>query len=265
MDEIIHRFFLDLSTVVTESTSELSILFLILLLFVVIVLVGFYVYNRTKKLNRLDRQIPASVVRPHLNSIIKNSNDLKESLFIEEEQAAKTDSKNDILALREELKEKEKIILELAQKKVSDGSNTQPIANSPIIMENQTSNEQLEKIMKERDSLLLRVSDYQKAEEDFANLKRLKEENEELKKRLSGAGLEVVSKTVISGEEVKPPSDTIIIEEEVKPVEVAQVFDSEKSNISEEIKITSPGNIQDVAKEEKSAEDLLKEFEKMLG
>jgi hypothetical protein len=265
LDEIIPRFFSDLSTVVTESTGELTILFLILLFFVIIVLMGFYVYNRTQKLNRLDRQIPASLVQSHLNSIIKNSNELKESLFIEDKKSTKPDNKDDVLALKEELREKEKIILELAQKKSMEVSASQPSGSAPIILENQLSNEQLEKIIKERDSLLLRVSDYQKAEEDFANLKKLKQENEELKIKLAGAGIEPISKTVITGEEIKPTPEPIILAEEAKPVEVTQIYDSEKSNIEEEFKITSPEEIKDVAKEEKSAEDLLKEFEKMLG
>ncbi len=245
MDDLIHRFFSDLSTVVTESTGELTILFLILLLFVVIVLIGFYVYNRTQKLNKLDRPIPASLVKSHLNSIIKNSNDLKESLFIDEIAGTQAESKNELLALRQELKEKEKIILELGQKKANEA------AQAPIILENQPSNEELEKVIKERDDLLLRVSDYQKAEEDFAKLKKLKEENEELKKKLGIAVAE-------------PTGETIISAEVPKPVEDIQILNFEKPSESEAKPELSADNTE-IAKEEKSAEELLKEFEKMLG
>lgn len=245
LDDLIHRFFSDLSTVVTESTGELTILFLILLLFVVIVLIGFYVYNRTQKLNKLDRPIPASLVRSHLNSIIKNSNDLKESLFIDEAAGTQPEPKNELLALKEELKNKEKIILELAQKKVTEA------APAPIILENQPSNEELAKVIKERDDLLLRVSDYQKAEEDFAKLKKLKEENEELKKKL---GIAVV----------EPTTETIVVAEAQKPVEDVQILNFEIPSEGEAKPELATENIEK-AKEEKSAEELLKEFEKMLG
>lgn len=253
MDEVIHRFFLDLSAVVVESTSELSILFLILLLFVIIVLIGFYVYNRTRKLNKLDRQIPASLVRSYLNSIIRNSSELKDSLFLEEGQISTGEIKNDILALQAELKEKEKVIEKLTQQKTGiETAPKQAEGVSPILMEEKPSSAELEKITKERDDLLLRISDYQKAEEDFANLKKLKEENEELKKKLGIDTTKIV-------EEVS------VVKEEVKPVELAQVIQLDQMETKTEEVAQVPVNTEEIQKEEKSAEDLLREFEKMLG
>ena len=249
MEDVVHRFFSDLSTVVIESSGELTILSLILLLFVIVILTGFFVYNRSKKLNKLDRQIPASLVRSYLNSIIKNSSDLKDSLFIDEGKEIAVDSKNDIASLRNELKEKEKIINELVRQK-----SAAPVAGapSPIILQDQESDKELEKIIKERDELLLKVSDYKKAEEDLANLKKIKEENEELKRKL---GMEVSS----------PQEEIITVKEEAKPVEEdSKILEFQNQKPQEEIKPAATGEDQEIAKEEKSAEDLLKEFEKML-
>ncbi len=247
MDQIIHRFFSDISTVVTESTSELAILFIILILFTAIVFMGFYVYNRTRKLNKLDRQIPASLVRSYLNSIIKNSSDLKDSLFLEEGA-----TENDIVSLKSQLKEKERIIEELSKEKSEKASAT-PSQEMPILMDDKVNLEELDKMTKERDELLLRISDYQKAEEDFANLKKLKQENEDLKKRLG----EPIS---------EPPAEetTKLDESKILEFEQAQVEEKPAENKPDQT-ASSNEKLGEIAKEEKSAEDLLKEFEKMLG
>ncbi len=259
MDQIIHRFFSDISAVVTESTSELIILFIILLLFVLIVIMGFYVFHRTKKLNKMDRQIPASLVQSYLNSIIKNSSELKESLFLGGGTPGK---ENDILALKEELKLKEKMISELSKLKggaVEAGSTGAPVTLEPSVLQ-----EELTRVMAERDELMIKVSDYQKAEQDFIDLKKIKEENQELKKRLGITTEE--AKLEVKIETPKPTEEGKVLEFEKPSSQVEEpVKVSGPAKATEPAKETEPANLEDVSKEEKSAEDLLKEFEKMLG
>ncbi|MFI5390770.1 MAG: hypothetical protein ACHQYQ_05355 [Bacteriovoracales bacterium] len=264
MDKIIHRFFSDISAVVTESTNELMILFVILFLFVVIVLMAFYVFYRTKKLNKMDRQIPASLVQSYLNSIIKNSSELKESLFL-----GGGEKQNDILALREELKLKEKMINELSKLKASTVDEDSTDSGSTT-MDTSVFQEELNRVMAERDELMIKVSDYQKAEKDFINLKKIKEENQELKKQL---GIPVEAEKEVKVEAKTEAKTETKPEPAPKPAEEAKVLEFEKTptpveepaKATEPVKETEPANLEGVSKEEKSTEDLLKEFEKMLG
>lgn len=133
-------------------------------------------------------------------------------------------------------------------------------------------------VTKERDELLERLKEFEVIADDLANLKRLQQENEQLKKSLgAGAGasakeaaapiaakaevselLEEVSEAVVDSE----PTDTSALEEflsaeEMTPEEkeMLEAMQAEVSASSEEKKEDKP----------LANDDLLSEFEKMLG
>jgi hypothetical protein len=233
MSDAIHRFYSDFLTVITESTT----------LFVVIILIFYYAYNR-KKYYEVSHKVPARLVREHLNTIIQNSNALKSSLFNEKDLSdtpdleevsgapAKVVSQDALAALQ---KEKEELENELNVLRESISSDEVPADMSEVL--------------KERDDLLDAISDYKLLEDDLVNLKKLKEENKELKAKLGGeAPSEEAEK-----EEVEAVEE--IAEEAKEPAE-----EELKAEAKEEVKET-----KELSPEEKSAEDLLKEFEKMLG
>jgi len=103
------------------------------------------------------------------------------------------------------------------------------------------SNALVDELTKERDELKGRLQEYEIIEDDLANLKKLQQENEELKKQLAGKG---GSPPTASAPPPPPPPPPKV--EEAKPAAPA----------------AAPAEISG---EEKSAEDLLSEFEKMLG
>jgi hypothetical protein len=171
-----------------------------------------------------------------LNSIIQNSSDLKKSLFLE---GGGVDKQNDILALREQLKEKEKLIAELSKLKGSaspDESQETQVTVNPLI------EQELNKVSNERDALLIKVSDYQKAEQDFANLKKLQEENAELKKKLG------ISST--TPQAAPPPAE----ESKILEFEKAQVKEEPAPAKKEEVKTEAAEKPAPAKKEEVKAE-----------
>ena len=119
----------------------------------------------------------------------------------------------------------------------------------------------LQAAQKEKESLLERLKEYEIIEEDLANLKRLQQENEQLKNELAslkkgGAAAPAAVATTIP--EVVPESD-IDLEAEM----AAAIADSSKPK--ESPKTLEVEDIPANEGEQKSAEELLSEFEKMLG
>ena len=99
----------------------------------------------------MDRQIPASLVQSYLNSIIKNSSELKESLFL----GGGIPGKEDMLAIKEELKLKEKMINELT--KLRGGAAEAGSTESPTTEVSSALAEELNRVMAERDELMMKV------------------------------------------------------------------------------------------------------------
>jgi|GEM_PF-3529001 len=247
MSDMIHRFFSDFLTVITESTGDVIIYFSLVLLFVLIILIFYYAYNR-KKYYEISHQVPARLVREHLNTIIKNSNALKSSLFnekdladiadLEEVRAAPAGNADALQVLEDEKAELEnelKVLRESISSEDIDGD--------------------MNAVIKERDELLDALSDYKLLEDDLVNLKKLKEENKELKAKLGEAPSEVLEEDATKLE-VEAAAD--VAEEGEEAVEA--VAEDLKAEDSAEVK-----EAQDLTEEEKSSEDLLKEFEKVLG
>ena len=69
-----------LRLILTQFTDETFTISLLILFFLFVILVAYWFYNK-RKFNQLKHQIPASVVKNYLDTIIQNSNALKSSLF----------------------------------------------------------------------------------------------------------------------------------------------------------------------------------------
>ena len=161
---------------------------------------------------------------------------------------------------------------------------------------------QLAAITKERDELKNRLAEYEIIEDDLANLKRLQQENEQLKKSLAGLGGSVPAAAPAAKAAPAPkaePEPEPVVEAEPEAVAAAEpepepevvVPKDEPSEdpaeaMASEVSVSSKSAGADLndasssasggdagvgaipsldANEAKSAEDLLSEFEKMLG
>lgn len=139
--------------------------------------------------------------------------------------------------------------------------------------------QELTSVSKERDELKERLMEYEIIEEDLANLKRLQQENEQLKATIaSQGGAKPVAKAEVAVESESEPEAAPVQEAE----EVDEVPEAAAAPEAEEDDIPAPP-VQAAAKKEaasaeadeipaasgdgdqKSAEELLSEFEKMLG
>lgn len=315
--------------IITKLTDETIVTLFLFSGLVGLVVVATWIYNR-RKFNQMSHQIPAEVVKNYLDSIIQNSTALKSSLFrgggldvqdgvpsivsaselpsspISVNNGDLTEELNqknaELSALRNQLSDKEKLIMEL-QDKLSEmpagEGGDQELINSlkgeiedlkAQLQEAQASagaggdealQKQLEEVTQERDELKERLQEYEIIEEDLANLKRLQQENEQLKKSLEQAGGQVESaapepQEAPAAEEA--PAQEAAPKEDAAPVEdqadedleaaMAQAIEegggeaesAEKKEDKKEEK-----KAQEDAPPQKSAEELLSEFEKMLG
>ncbi|MBF0313216.1 MAG: hypothetical protein HQK52_07345 [Oligoflexia bacterium] len=278
-------------TLIVSSTS---------LFLVFSILIFYWVYNR-RKFHQLTHQIPASVVKSYLDTIIQNSTSLKSQLFrgggldlgpgissvVPVSTLSGSGISNEVMiqknaeisALQMQLQERQNIIRDL-EKKVSDiqssgGGNSVDVEPfQKKISELETEIDRLEKeladalskasegsgggvdqavvdqVNKEKEELKARLQEYEIIEDDLANLKRLQIENDELKKEISalkGGGAAVAATAVAAAAVVSEPE---AVAAPAAPEPVAA---------------DTAGAPPQVAGEEKSAEDLLSEFEKMLG
>ena len=206
----------------------------------------------------------------------------------------------DIDSLKRELEEKDKTVRELEVMINSEGAREEELEeeNKKLKAELQSfqggqgqqgGGEEFEKIAKERDKLKERLMEYEIIEEDLANLKKFQEENKELRANLeklqqSSSEADVSNEAkeeempaknadpesiVEEEEDENKPNLSLVSEEESKEI-------SEDSSNEEASKETSENAASEEVPEEipeiplretkqKSAEELLSEFEKMLG
>lgn len=125
---------------------------------------------------------------------------------------------------------------------------------------------QLQAAQKEKEGLIERLKEYEIIEEDLANLKRLQQENEQLKNEIAnfkkgGAPAVAVEAPPAKAETIPDvvPESEIDLEAEM----AAAIADSNKPK--EAPKTLEVEDIPANEGEQKSAEELLSEFEKMLG
>ena len=283
---------------------------LILVIFGVIMWIWFY--NR-KRYNMLKHQIPATVVKNYLDSIIQNSTSLKSSLFRGggldvdpssipsvmplQELAGGTNVgmdagagsadeaalKAQIAALQAQLAEKQNVVTDLeAQNAALEGTVKQKQERieelEKLLAEAQAKAAEggggggadpaaLEALENEKAALQEELKQYDVLSEDIANLKRYKQENEQLKKALEEAGgaapaaaaaaAPAVAEAVAEPEPAPAPEPVAAAE----PEPVAEPEPTPEPVAAAEEVPEAPGAEAD----EKSPEDLLSEFEKMLG
>ena len=295
-----------LDLILTKFTDETIQVFSMLLLITMVAIISYWFYYR-RKFHQLTHEIPASVVKNYLDTIIQNSNSLKSSLF----RGGGLDMGNGIPSvvaigdlpssmsigigsLSEETNQKNAEIASLTLKlgdrvtQISDlekrmqeisagkGNNAEVEILKKDISALQAQltearaasggdpnvKRDLGVVTTERNDLRERLKEYEIIEEDLANLKRLQQENDQLKAELAtfrkGGAAPVTVATLMP----------IVEEEEVDlEAEMAQAIADSKSPpkavaaVVEEI----PDDIPSAEVEQKSAEELLSEFEKMLG
>ena len=318
--------------VLTQFTDETSSILIALLVLVSSILVAYWFYNR-RKFHQLSHQIPASVVKNYLDTIIANSNSLKSSLFrgggleigegipaivptsdlatggvsiggASSEELAQKNA--EIANLKSLLSQKDATIAELekmleaarassgggisqeefdiVKSEVSSLKNQLEEANSALDEaraagggSDAETEAKLEQVSNERDELKERLMEYEIIEEDLANLKKYQQENEQLKKQLAGGGGAPASEA--GAEEAAPVAKAEPEVEAAAPVEEPAV-EPEAAPIPDEVTAeenpaADDGATQAAAEEmpdvpqnggdQKSADELLSEFEKMLG
>ncbi len=301
--------------ILTHSTDATITITSMILVIITVLFVLYWLYNR-RRFHQLSHQIPASVVKNYLDSIIQNSTALKSSLFrgggLEVTGGvpsvfptsdlssgnvslggASSEELNqkmaEIASLNNRLMDRERLITDL-ERKLQDAKSAAPAGGSSEEVEilqgeitklraklesaqsaassggsDDALEAKLTEVTKERDELKERLMEYEIIEEDLANLKRLQQENEQLKKSLAAAGA---------------PAPAPTPEPEPQPVQAAPEPEVEKEPAPEpepEVEAQSepePEPVEAAAEEEdvpanegeqKSAEELLSEFEKMLG
>ena len=256
------------------------------------IFISLYIYNR-KKYHNLKHQIPASVVKNYLDSIIQNSTALKSSLFrggglevdpsgipsvlpldqlagagqaVAGSSAGAGDEalRAEVSRLQAQLAEKNLTITDLENKNTSlSGDNKakqerieeleRMLAEGAGGGSDEELSAKVSEISKERDKLKEELEQYNIIADDLADLKRYKQENEQLKKALEeggGAVPEAAPEPEAKAEPAPAPEPEPVAEPEPTPEPVAAAEPEEEAP---------------AASDEKSPEDLLSEFEKMLG
>jgi hypothetical protein len=281
------------------------------LVIILSVFVWVWYYNR-KKYNHLKHQIPASVVKSYLDSIIQNSTALKSSLFrgggldVDPSSVPSVMPLQDlpgttainiggaeggddsalraqIAALQTQLAQKTSIVTDLEAKNAElEG----------VVKQKQERIEELEKLLAaagsgesadpaaliamtaERDQLKEELQQYDIISNDIADMKRLKQENEQLKKALADAGASAPQVPAEPAASAPPVEEIVAAVEEPVPAEPAI---EAAPAVAEEVAVEEPPATEEASEEvvaaaeetpaadDKSPEDLLSEFEKMLG
>lgn len=336
----------DISRVIlTNFTDETIMISLMFLTIVFCILVAYWMYNR-RKYRELTHQIPATVVKSYLDSIIQNSTALKSSLFrggglevgdgipsvvpvrdfpssnveVSAASQAELGQKNaEIAALHSRLADKERIVGDLERKLTelrgqlasASGADQNIVASLQAELNaankriaeleallaqakasgagNPQAEKQLAAVTKERDELKERLAEYEIIEDDIANLKKYKQENEQLKKSLAayeGGGAPKAAVAAAAApiaaaiaDEPAMPEPTPVVESEPEPAPEPQFEDDLEAQMAAAIAESAPAKPAPAAKEapveapipdegnaeQRSAEELLSEFEKMLG
>ena len=272
--------------ILTKFTDETITVFSTLLLMTMAIIVVYWFYNR-KKFHQLSHEIPASVVKNYLDSIIQNSTALKSSLFrgggldigngipsvvpihdlpagnvsIGSSSEEVSQKNAEIQSLSVKLNDKARQVTDL-EKKVQDlisnsgnGSAESEMLKQEVqtlqakLQEAQAAGAGNEELVAELETLRERLKEYEIIEEDLANLKRLQQENDQLK-----AEIAALKKGGAAPAPAAPaPAPT---PEPQKAATPAAAPKSVEVKEGPEVKLEN---------EQKSAEELLQEFEKMLG
>ena len=244
-------------------------------------------YVNRKKYHFLKHQIPATVVKDYLDSIIQNSTALKSSLFrgggldvdpnsvpavrpaADLGEGGDAALQAEIARLRAELAEKTATIADLETKNTSlseqvDVKQKRIEELEALLAKAQEGGgggadpAELAAITAERDKLKEDLQQYDVIADDLADLKRYKQENEQLRKALEEAG--GAAPAAAAPEPVAEPEPAAAPPAEEPPAEepAAEAAPAEEAPAEEEPAADAEGD-------DKTPEDLLSEFEKMLG
>jgi cell division protein FtsB len=284
-----------LRLILTKFTDETITIFGLLSLLTMMGIVIYWFYYR-KKFHQLQHEIPASIVKNYLDSIIENSNSLKSSLFrgggldiglgipavvpvagLPSTQSISVGSSSEelnqksaeIASLKQNVTDRTRQITEL-EARIRD--TEQSLADARQSSGGDAAlQKELTKLTTERNELRERLKEYEIIEEDLANLKRLQQENEQLKSEIAAlkkggapapVAAPVAAPAVVTIPDIVPESD-IDLEAEM----AAAIAESQAPAKKAAPPPPPPpvDEIPDVEGEQKSAEELLSEFEKMLG
>lgn len=285
-----------------KYSAQIFVLQIGLLFILTAIILYVYFYNR-KKYHNLKHQIPASVVKNYLDSIIQNSTALKSSLFrgggldvdpssipsvlpldqmaggqvaVDLGNSGGSDDgalRAEIARLNAQLGEKESIITDLEGKNTElNGVVTQKqerieelealladaLANVGEVGGGDTSEleAKIAEITAERDQIKDDLSQYEMIEDDLADLKRLRQENEQLKSALGDGEAPVAAAPAAEAPAAEAAPEAAAEEPAAEPVE-------EPAAAAEPVEAAPEAAVDEAA--DKSPEDLLSEFEKMLG
>lgn len=303
-----------LRLILTKFTDETITVFSMLLFLTMAAIVVYWFYNR-KKFHQLTHEIPASVVKNYLDSIIQNSTALKSSLFrgggldlgngvpsvvpvgdlpssmnISVGSASEeVNQKNaEIASLSLKLNDRNKQISDLEKRMQELSSGTGKGGAEVDMLKKEISQLQtqlaearassggdanlqrdLQVLTNERNDLRERLKEYEIIEEDLANLKRLQQENDQLKAELAALkrGSPSPKAEPVAKEEPAPkaePAPAVEPEEIDLEAEMAKAIADSKPAPKAPAVVEVP-EVPTVEGEQKSAEELLSEFEKMLG
>lgn len=274
-------------------------------------------FSNRRKYHNLKHAIPANVVRSYLDSIIQNSTSLKSSLFrgggLEVSGVPSVMPIGNLVggdsmavsgapsaALLEELNQKKAQIallegqlssLQSAQKELANQKNGSSAALENKIKEleallaqarggsgDEAIKAELNMVTKERDDIRDRLKEFEIIADDLANLKRLQQENEQLKRSLAAKGESIpaaktadvsdvladLGQPVEAKEEETQALKEALSEPEEQIEEVAAAPEASEDIPAPEAIAAAPED-EKKTKSEKTPEDLLSEFEKMLG
>ncbi len=297
-----------LRLILTKFTDETITVFSMLLLLTMAAIVVYWFYNR-KKFHQLSHEIPASVVKNYLDSIIQNSTALKSSLFrgggldigngipsvvpvgdlpssmnISVGSASEeVNQKNaEIASLTLKLNDRNKQITDL-EKRMQDlaagsgkgGAEVDILKKEISSLQAQLSDARassggdaniardLQAVTNERNDLRERLKEYEIIEEDLANLKRLQQENDQLKAELAALRRGAPAPAPAPKAAEPPPAAA---EPEIDlEAEMAKAIADSKPAPQAAPPVMEVPEVPVVEGEQKSAEELLSEFEKMLG
>lgn len=307
-------------TTLDKFTPEILVILTGLLVITTTLFLWLWFANR-RTYNLLKHQLPASVVKSYLDSVIQNSNSLKSALFRGNSAELGTlptitpvlGGGDNLLAsgagdaaLREQLQQK---LAELAamQAQLAAAQNVKRDLEKTLSGAQERIKEleallakagpggsdaalagELQKVSKERDDLREKLKEYEIIEDDLANLKRLQQENQQLKRSLGSSDAPMAAG--ISGGSEQWAKETPVMEAD-NPIasaasdlfeDVPAKTEEDATNELEEF-LTSgteeqasdpekavesaltKGAAKSAGANEKTPEDLLSEFEKMLG
>lgn len=130
---------------------------------------------------------------------------------------------------------------------------------------------ELENITKERDEVVDRLREFEIIADDLANLKRLQQENEQLKRSLNAQGKEDIKADVsdlledFNEPEIETKSDEELLESFLATPDETEIVPESEVEEEPAVEASSETEEENKPKTEKTPEDLLSEFEKMLG